>query len=217
VHQPCNPSLPSPSPFLSRDYLFTEALLNDKPAPRGQPNGHLALCVLGIYPLIWILKASLVRKQICHFESRQHTPNPARTGGRFVGTCGCAVSLSDPRWHGKSRVDSIPRWKRSTLPNRHLINICRNELEQSELTGIGGFTCDQLSVPLEAALHKWEDATKWVLSSPQSHQTYTYTRACAQAHTPYYTLLALQKAERWGPFLVCIDTGPQCPLPIETY
>lgn len=26
--------------------LFTEALLNYKPAPRGQPAGHLALCVL---------------------------------------------------------------------------------------------------------------------------------------------------------------------------
>lgn len=30
----------------------------------------------------------------------------------------------------------------------------RNELEQSELTGIEGFTFDQLSVPLEALLHK---------------------------------------------------------------
>ena len=35
------------------------------------------------------------------------------------------------------------------VPNRRLINVCGNQLEQSELTGIAGFTFDQVSAPLE--------------------------------------------------------------------
>lgn len=40
------------------------------------------------------------------------------------------------------------------LPNWHFITVSGNELEQSECTGLEGFPFDQLSVPLEAPLHK---------------------------------------------------------------
>lgn len=80
-----------------------------------------------------------------------HTPNP---GVRAVGAvCGPCRHAPRPA-HGEPVADAIPRWKQTLVPNRHLINVCENELEQTELTGIVGFTFDQLSMPLDTPLHK---------------------------------------------------------------
>lgn len=93
-------------------------------------------------------------------NSAVHPKSCVRTVRAVGGACCAAPST------GTVRADAIPRWEQSAGPNGLLINICGNESEQSEWTGVAGFTFDWLSAPVEAPGHKEREVCLTQLSAP---------------------------------------------------